>query len=127
MRFRRSIRLAKGVRINFSKSGLGISVGTRGFRVGVGPRGAYRTIGIPGTGLYDTQYVHTSTKTAGSEQSQAEEPLSVVPLIVAIVLALLLWLTKVTLAILSLGILIYLLSRLMNRMFSSPPSPPTEG
>ncbi|WP_256201202.1 DUF4236 domain-containing protein [Thermoanaerobacter thermocopriae] len=36
-RFRKSISLGKGVRINVSKSGIGFSVGKRGARIGVGP------------------------------------------------------------------------------------------
>ncbi len=55
-RFRRSIRIAKGVHLNISKSGLGISAGVKGLRVGVGPRGPYTSAGIPGTGLYSIQY-----------------------------------------------------------------------
>jgi len=57
MRFRKSIRVAKGVRLNLSKSGIGMSAGTKGFRVGVGPKGVYRSVGIPGTGLYSVDYV----------------------------------------------------------------------
>ena len=50
-RFGKSIRLGKFIRLNISKSGLGMSAGVKGFRVGVGPRGARLTTGIPGTGL----------------------------------------------------------------------------
>ncbi len=57
MRFRKSVSLGKGVRVNFSRSGVGMSVGGKGFRVGVGPRGAYRTLGIPGTGISETKYL----------------------------------------------------------------------
>ncbi|MGE5528600.1 MAG: DUF4236 domain-containing protein [Patescibacteria group bacterium] len=60
-RFRRSIRIAKGVRINLSKSGIGLSAGGRGFCVGVGPRGAYTSMGIPGTGLYSINYLGKDT------------------------------------------------------------------
>jgi hypothetical protein len=38
--FRRSVRLGP-LRINFSKSGIGYSVGMKGLRVGKGPRGPY--------------------------------------------------------------------------------------
>jgi tetratricopeptide (TPR) repeat protein len=55
-RFGKSIRLGKFIRLNISKSGLGLSAGVKGFRVGVGPRGTRLTTGIPGTGLsYSTQ------------------------------------------------------------------------
>jgi hypothetical protein len=50
LRFRKSIKLGKGVRLNVSKSGLGMSVGGRGARFGVHSSGRNtRTIG-PGTG-----------------------------------------------------------------------------
>ena len=37
-----------GVRFNFSKSGIGVSVGVKGFRVGTGPRGNYIHMGRNG-------------------------------------------------------------------------------
>ena len=52
LRFRRSMSLGGGLRLNLSKSGLGISGGVRGARMGIGPRGARMAAGIPGTGLY---------------------------------------------------------------------------
>ena len=39
-RFRKSIKLGGGFRLNLSKSGFGISGGVKGARVGIGPRGA---------------------------------------------------------------------------------------
>jgi TM2 domain-containing membrane protein YozV/predicted RNA-binding Zn-ribbon protein involved in translation (DUF1610 family) len=50
-RFRKSVRLGGGVRLNLSRSGIGVSVGVKGFRVGVGPRGGRITASIPGTGI----------------------------------------------------------------------------
>lgn len=52
LRFRRSIKLAPGIRINFSGSGLSMTMGPRGASVSVGRRGTYLNTGIPGTGLY---------------------------------------------------------------------------
>ena len=60
IRFRHSIRLAPGVRLNLSKGGAGLSVGPRGLHVGVGPRGAYTSAGIPGTGIYAVQHIRTA-------------------------------------------------------------------
>lgn len=51
LRFRRSVRLFPGVRLNFSRSGVSTSIGVRGATVTVGPRGAYANVGLPGTGL----------------------------------------------------------------------------
>ncbi len=50
-RFQRSLRIAKGLRLNVSKSGLGVSLGPRGAKISVGPRGIYTNAGIFGTGL----------------------------------------------------------------------------
>ena len=50
-RFQRRIKLAPGVRLNLSKSGLGLSAGPRGASVSVGPSGTHAHLGIPGTGL----------------------------------------------------------------------------
>jgi hypothetical protein len=52
LRFRRSIKLAPGIRMNFSGSGLSWTLGPRGASVGIGSRGTYLNTGIPGTGLY---------------------------------------------------------------------------
>lgn len=52
-RFRRSIRLAPGLRLNLSGSGASFSVGPRGASLTVGPRGTHAHVGIPGTGLYN--------------------------------------------------------------------------
>ena len=55
-RFRKSINLGGGSRVNLSKRGVGFSVGTRGARYTVGPRGRGWTFSIPGTGLsYQTR------------------------------------------------------------------------
>lgn len=52
LRLRKSINLGGGVRLNLSKSGIGISAGVRGARLSIGPRGIRSTVGIPGTGVY---------------------------------------------------------------------------
>ena len=53
LRFRRSISLGKGVRLNFNKSSIGISAGIPGLRYSVNTSGqSTRSAGIPGTGLY---------------------------------------------------------------------------
>lgn len=56
-RFRKSIGLGAGVRLNFSGSGIGASFGMKGFRVGFGPSGVRMTASIPGTGFgYETRF-----------------------------------------------------------------------
>lgn len=55
IRFRKSIKLAPGVRMNLSGSGVGWTLGPRGASVGIGKRGTYLNTGLPGTGLYARQ------------------------------------------------------------------------
>src|SRR5436853_2824952 len=50
--FRRSLKLAGPLRLNLSKSGLGLSLGVPGLHVGVNSRGRYVRAGVPGTGIY---------------------------------------------------------------------------
>ncbi|MHB8397926.1 MAG: DUF4236 domain-containing protein [Candidatus Limnocylindrales bacterium] len=53
LRFRRSIRIAPGIRINLTKTGLGLTVGPRGAHYSVHSSGRRtRSVGLPGTGLY---------------------------------------------------------------------------
>ncbi|MCO2745546.1 DUF4236 domain-containing protein [Pseudomonas aeruginosa] len=51
IRFRKSIKVAPGVRLNISKSGVSTSVGGKGFTANVSKRGVKTTASIPGTGL----------------------------------------------------------------------------
>jgi len=46
--FRKSFRVAPGIRLNLSKGGAGLSGGIKGFRVGVGPRGTQVSAGRGG-------------------------------------------------------------------------------
>lgn len=58
MRFRRRIRIAPGLRLNLSGSGLSLSAGPRGASVTVGSRGVWRNLSVPGTGLYSRHRLH---------------------------------------------------------------------
>jgi len=61
LRFRRSAKLGP-FRITATKRGLSTSFGVRGARVGINSRGQVRrTIGLPGTGIYDTEIINPST------------------------------------------------------------------
>lgn len=58
LRFRKSISLGGGVKLNISKKSVGISAGVKGARVSVNSKGRKTTsVGIPGTGV---SYVTTS-------------------------------------------------------------------
>jgi hypothetical protein len=47
LRFRRRIRIAPGVHLNLGLHGAGLSVGPRGFHVGLNRQGMYTSAGIP--------------------------------------------------------------------------------
>jgi len=64
LRFRRTIKIAPGIRLNVGKSGLSVSAGVRGARVTVGSRGVTGTVGLPGSGLSYT------TKLTGPSESR---------------------------------------------------------
>lgn len=51
LRFNRRIRIAPGISLNLSKSGIGASIGPRGAKINVSSRGVYGNVGLPGTGL----------------------------------------------------------------------------
>jgi len=54
-RFFRRMKIAPGLRLNFSKTGISPSFGVRGARVTLGRQGVRKTVGIPGTGLFYTE------------------------------------------------------------------------
>jgi len=56
-RFRRSIRILPGIRVNIGKRGVSTSIGVRGAHVTVGHGKVRETVGIPGSGL---SYTHVS-------------------------------------------------------------------
>ncbi len=58
----RRIKIAPGITLNLSKSGLSASAGVRGARVTLGPRGVRRTVGVPGTGISYTDSSSTSSR-----------------------------------------------------------------
>lgn len=63
LRFRKSIRICKGVRVNFGKTGTSVSFGTRGMRYTVNSKGRETvSVGVPGTGLYYTETLDSNKK-----------------------------------------------------------------
>ena len=69
LRFRRSVKILPGVRINFSKSGVSTTIGPKGASINIGKNGTYLNTGIPGTGLYMREKIgegKTTTRQTGS-------------------------------------------------------------
>ena len=70
-RFRRRVRLARGIWLNVGKSGSSLSVGGRGATANFGKDGTTTTVGIPGTGL---SYRTTARAPEAEKQPQARAP-----------------------------------------------------
>lgn len=70
MRFRKSVNLGGGVRLNLNKRSAGISFGTKGARYSINSNGRKTaSVGIPGTGLYWTQSTGGTNKKGTSSFS----------------------------------------------------------
>jgi len=64
------MRFPGGFRLNFSKSGVGYSWGFKGFRVGKDAKGRqFRTVSIPGTGLYSREYLPPSQQSNAASEA----------------------------------------------------------
>lgn len=61
-KFRKSFKVAPGVKVNLSNKGVGMSAGVKGVRVSTGPSGSRITTSIPGTGLSYEQRIGKSKK-----------------------------------------------------------------
>lgn len=69
-KFFRSINFAP-IRINFSKSGIGWSIGGKGFRVGVDSKGKkYNNVSLPGTGISKKTYFENPSSNQPSQKSK---------------------------------------------------------
>ena len=63
-RFRKSIKLFPGVRINLSKSGVSASVGRPGASINFSDKGTRGTVSVPGTGISYSNKISSSEATA---------------------------------------------------------------
>ena len=76
-RFRKSISICPGVRLNIGKNGLSsVSVGARGASVSFGRQGTHANVGLPGTGLsYRTKLSSGPSKnTTPASQNKSNDP-----------------------------------------------------
>lgn len=71
LRFRKSVTLCKGVKLNFGKTGMSVTLGQKGYHKTIHQNGNVTTsIGIPGTGIYwtDTKRANNSGKNNASRR-----------------------------------------------------------
>lgn len=72
-RYRKSVKVGKHLRINFSRSGIGYSFGTKGYRVTKTAKGTIRqTSSIPGTGLSYVTEKKLAARAAAPEKTPEE-------------------------------------------------------
>ena len=70
-RFRRSIKILPGVRLNLSKSGISTSVGKPGATLNFSSRGTKATVGLPGTGLSYSEKLSGAPAAPGQQQARS--------------------------------------------------------
>ena len=73
LRFRRSVKIAPGLRLNFNKNSMGLTLGPRGAHYTVNTSGRVTTsVGLPGTGLWyqDSYNKNTVAKTSTRRSSR---------------------------------------------------------
>jgi len=79
-RFRNSVRLAPGIRLNFGKRSISLSAGVRGAGLTLGSSGLWGNLGVPGTGMsYRTRLADLPGKRRRAQkkrQNRAGEPVA---------------------------------------------------
>ncbi len=71
LRFRKSIKIAPGLKINISKSGISATIGGRGSSVNIGNKGTYLNLGIPGMGISYREKISGKTNIPEYESLQS--------------------------------------------------------
>lgn len=71
-RFRKSVKIAPGVRVNFGKKSTSVSVGGKGYRKTFSSTGKVTTsVGIPGSGLSYVTTENTKKKQSGTNKQNS--------------------------------------------------------
>ena len=84
LRYRKSLKLLPGVRVNLSKSGISTTIGPKGASVNIGKKGTYLNTGVPGTGLYDRTKI-SAPQPRPARSSNAGPALYVVLIMVVVI------------------------------------------
>lgn len=70
--FRKSVKVAPGVKLNLSKKGVGVRVGTKHAGISTSSRGTRASASIPGTGIsYSTKIAGAKRKNVSNSVTQA--------------------------------------------------------
>ncbi|MEX5602026.1 DUF4236 domain-containing protein [Pseudomonas syringae] len=73
LRIRKSFKIAPGVRLNVSKSGVSTSIGGKGFTTNIGKKGTRVTAGIPGMGV-STSKLYKTARSNPNDPGSAAKP-----------------------------------------------------
>src|SRR6266498_3687730 len=73
VRFRQSFTLFPGVKVNLSKGGMSITVGTKGMHLNFSKRGVRQTMGLPGSGISESSYIFKDKDDEEKQESKKEE------------------------------------------------------
>ena len=74
LNFRKSIKIAPGIRVNVSKKGYQVFLCGKGARVNVSKKGTRTTVGIPGTGLSYSKFSSYTKKTTPRREPDFNNP-----------------------------------------------------
>ncbi len=74
-RFRKTINIIPGVRLNLSNGSPSLSIGPRGASVSIGNRGTYANLGLPGTGLSYRTRLDSSARSRSVRGTQSDPSL----------------------------------------------------
>lgn len=72
-RFRRTMKIAPGVRLNLTKKGVSARIGHRGAGITTGTSGTTASAGIPGSGLHVSKKIKAATKRADTPGTEKPE------------------------------------------------------
>jgi hypothetical protein len=71
IRFRRTLRVLPGVRVNVSKHGISTTVGPRGMHLTFNRYGVRQDLGLPGTGLSESSYIVGGNQGQSAAEAEA--------------------------------------------------------
>lgn len=76
LNFRKRVKILPGITLNFSKSGVSTSVGTRGANMTFGHGKTRTTVGLPGTGISHTSVVKNKIVSSTAHAAQTARPIA---------------------------------------------------
>lgn len=72
LRYRKQVKIAPGIKLNISKSGVSTSIGKRGATMNFSGRGTKATVGIPGSGFSYSKQLTSRKKDPAVSLKKAE-------------------------------------------------------